>query len=214
MNIKEFIEKRQLPLFSRISDIAIFKDKENNINLAIIESDYSSNIDIYIYNQELELIGTIKMKHKPYESIYIYNLYVDANHRKLNIASHILEIVEYEMYHLRQTKITGIFEPFEFSQDKKNLIHNSEINGVGKKFYIMNNFELITYETYIKNRKKYSSIYPCNFGITKANIILYKEITNFQINFRKINGLLIHNNTLIECTNTRRINKSKTLKLT
>lgn len=50
MNIKEFIEKYNIDLLHR-KTIGVLKDNNNNLQFAIIISDYSSNMEIHTYNE-------------------------------------------------------------------------------------------------------------------------------------------------------------------
>lgn len=205
MNIKEFIENYSVDLFLR-KQLAIFKDKKGTLEFAIIISDHSSNKKIYIYNEQCNLIGSVRTNHYPFENIYLYNLYIEPSYRNLNIASHIIELIEYETNELKQSIILGIFKPFEFTENRRGMTQNEEIIERGKN-------ELITFEDYSKNREKYSLLYKSNFGEHRKEIILYKKIESLENNFTLIDGILIHNNALEDMNRINDTLESKKLKI-
>lgn len=213
MNIKEFLDNYNLYIGQR-KELAIFKDKQENLQFAIIISDYSSNMEIYIYNETCNRIGEVRINHKPYEYIYIYNLYIEKEYRNLNIASFLIELIEHEMNILNQKNIIGEFVPFEFTSNRKGMVQNEEIITRGRNFYIKNGFELVTYKDFIKNKEKYPMLYAINFGLNKKDIIIFKNIKEFKNNFTLINNILVHNNALFNLNEINELLNSISLKLT
>ena len=212
MNIKEFIDGiEHSSLWEK--KVAIFKDKSGCLQFIVIKIGFTdASLRINVYNEDCEITASLNVDKNRDKNFYFYNLLVERKHRRLNIATHLCELIDFILYDYKELSIIGIFEPFEFTEDRENIIYGVDESGI-KEFYKRNGFEIVSYEDYIRAKEKYKDLYSINFGRDKKDILIYKKIGENPHNYRQVGDLILHNNVFSEIDRIREIFYPKILKL-
>lgn len=192
------------------NELAIFKDKNGTLYFSTIRKDLNEiTIDTYTF----DYIHISEVKLNEYRShYYLYNLYTEKNYRNLGITSRVSELIDYIVSDSNMTCICGFFNPFDFSEDRKAGIYSKDITKIAETFYTKNGYEILTYNTFIKNREKYKELYSINFNKGKQKII-YKQIQKQELKYEQIRSIIVHKNALDEINKISSLLEVKTLKL-
>lgn len=215
MNINEFISNiRHSCLWKK--KVAIFKDKSNNLQFVVVKESISKSFIIKVYNENCELTASVEitcLNTTTSNKFYICNLYVEKDYRRLNIATHMSELIDFLLSSIQEPYIIGVFEPFEFDSNQKPETSNEEVVESARNYYLKNGFELVTYETLSINEEQYPELDRIDFRKAKTGIMIYKKIKTQELQYAQIGELIIHDNALNDLDKIHKILNPKMLKL-
>ncbi len=174
---------------------AVFVDYNGNQQLAKIRINPKVFIGIDLFNHNNEEMGYTRIYFHPDNRFYLDTIYCLDKFRGAGIATMISELADYVMSDYKGYVIRGVFEPTQMGTDRENNITCSELqlDTAARQFYAKNGYEIINYDDYIDNPKKYPYINSEDFQLSEeiSKTIVAKVISKNN-SFIEENGVIYH----------------------
>lgn len=145
---------------------------------------------INVCNSEKQVIGEVRLSCSDKRLFYIYNLFMSDNYRNEHLGSRMIEILDYLIRDYECKNIYGVFEPFELYKTKFDM---DKLKDIARKFYHANNFLIIDYIDYVRNKEMYNEIKRSHFGASASQKIIYRNFVPEQYMFNELGNVLVHN---------------------
>lgn len=177
--------------------IALFLDKEGNINYVVIRIDPNSLIALKSFDENMKQTGYINIYFHPNKRLFLDTIYCYDDYRGKGIAGNLSEIVDFILKDYSNYIIRGEYNPSQLSSDRENNIYCSkkELETRADNFYRHAGYDKIHYTDYVKNPSKYPDINindDFQLGEEISDCIIVKKIIQKEnYHFKELNNLIV-----------------------
>ena len=183
---------------SIIEKTALFIDYKNNEQYARIRINEGIFVGINTFNLDNNPTGYMNVFFHPNKRLFLDTIYCYDQFRRYGLATLISELADYILKDYEGYVIRGVYEPGQLSTDRENNIERSqeELEMSARKFYEKNEYKIIDYDEYSKNKYKYPYIIDDDFklGEEETPRIVAKQITQKDYAFYEDEGVIYHHN--------------------
>lgn len=177
---------------------AYFKGTNNYIYNVEIRKEKGNYLIINAYDKKGNEVGYMYIYKHPDNRLYLDVIYCYDKYRNNNIASSLLELADYLLKDYKGSIIRGIYMPGQLSTDKSlcNKKDSNEIDIITKKFYQKNGYQVIDYNNYVSNVKKYPNLEENDFYLDddEPSTIVAKSIENKEYQYYEDNSIIYRKN--------------------
>ena len=183
-----------------MSKSAFLTDKNGEILQAIII--YTDTmISIRMVDINNELLGYLNIFFQNNKRLFLSEIYCYDKYRGGGIATKLSELADYLLKDYEGYILRGIYHPTQMSSDLKTIPRSKEeLDNRARIFYYKNGYEILSYDCYMNNRKKYYFLDPfLDFNLNGyiANEIVYKLIKKKDYNFYEDNNVIYYSDNIL-----------------
>jgi len=181
---------------SKKNNYAIFLDKENNVQIAVVRIVQGSKINIDSFNSKGEHTAYMRIDFDKSNRFFLDRIYCFSDFRGLNIAKNLIIIADYFMQNYDNYIIRGDFSPYDLTEGIEYDEHQIRMfNERVENFYKSAGYTILKYDEYILDKKKYPELDESTdfcFDGEEPQCIVYKKVgKNLELPFSIINGTLV-----------------------
>ena len=150
-------------------------------------------ISIRLVDTNNKLLGYMNLFYQDNNRFYLSEIYCYDEYRGNGIATKLSELADYILKDYEGYIIKGVYYPTQMSSDYKNIYRSKdELNNRAINFYKKNDYKIINYYEYLKNKEHYSNLTEDDFKYNETLVenIVFKIIKNKEHNFFEDNGVI------------------------